>query len=152
MPCFSAKALERRRTTLAVKHPAAGDQNRALGLLEDLGDGVDLEGFGRRLAEMDNALGEELFRPVGRHRLHILRQRQRHRAALGRIGEHGNGARQGGQQLMRRDDAVEIARNRDADNRPPKRCRPGSPRPAAERDRVRAKRKCRPEAAAPAGD
>ena len=61
---------------------------------------------------MNDALGKKFFRPVGGHGLHILRQRQRNRAAQRGIGEIGDGARQGDEQLMRRDDAVEIARHR----------------------------------------
>ena len=106
------KRLQRRRAALAVKRTAAGNQNRPLGLPENLGDGFDFERFRLRRAEVDDALGKELFRPVGGHRLHVLRERQRHRAALGRIGEHGDGARQGSQKLKRRDDAVEVTRNR----------------------------------------
>ena len=40
-------------------------------------------------------------------RLHVLRQRQGHRAGLGRVGEHPHRLRQRGQELLRAGDAVE---------------------------------------------
>ena len=105
------KSLERLGATFAVQHTAPGDQERPLSLLENVGDGVDFERLGLWLAEMDDTFGEKLFRPIGRRRLDILRQRERHRAALRRVGQHGNGARQGGQELVWRDDAIKVTRN-----------------------------------------
>ena len=52
---------------------------------------------------------KELRRIIKGLRLHILTERQRHRPAHRRIGHHPQGARQGGQNLLRPRDAVEIA-------------------------------------------
>ena len=63
-------------------------------------------------AHMPDARGEELLGIVERLRLHVLAQRQRHRPALRRIGQHRQRARQCGEDLLRPRDAIEVARHR----------------------------------------
>ena len=58
------------------------------------------------------ALREEVVRVVPGVRLHVLRQRQGHRAGLGRVGEHPHRLRQRGEKLFGTVDAVEEAAHR----------------------------------------
>ncbi len=59
-----------------------------------------------------NALLEECARIVPGFRLHILRERERHRSAFGGIGEHPDRLRQTAQQLFRTRDPVPVAGHR----------------------------------------
>ncbi|CAM8870284.1 hypothetical protein NCH_04217 [Burkholderia pseudomallei] len=61
--------------------------------------------------ERDGARREELGRVVVGHRLHVLRQRERHGAAERGVGQHAQRARQRGEQLGRMHDPVEVARH-----------------------------------------
>jgi hypothetical protein len=55
---------------------------------------------------------EERLGPVVRHRLHVLRHRERDRAAQRGVGQHVQRAGKRGQQLPGMHDAVEVARHR----------------------------------------
>ena len=98
-----AQRVPRRR----VVHAAAGDDQRPLCRLQQrhrLRDPFR----GRRTAfDAPSALGEEVRRVVPGVRLHVLRQRQGHRAGLGRVGEHPHRLRQRGEKLFGAVDAVE---------------------------------------------
>ncbi len=97
---------------LAVQHAAAGHDQRLPGGLEQ-GDGVgQFDRVGRLAAHADQRRLEEALRPVVRKGLHVLRQCQADRAALGRVGHHLDRAGQGDQQLFGRGDPVEVARHR----------------------------------------
>ena len=67
-------------------------------------------GRGRR--DRPDLLLEKAFRVVEGLRLHILAERQRHRTAIERIGQHLHGALQRRDDLLGPGDAVEIARDR----------------------------------------
>jgi hypothetical protein len=97
---------------IAVEHPTSSDDHRLLRRAQQLCRDVELRGVGRRGANADERRRKERLRIVVSLRLHVLRQRERHGAALCRIGQDGDGARQRSQQLRRRDDAIEVPRYR----------------------------------------
>ncbi len=101
-----------RVTGHAVEHAAAGDDHRTLGGAQERDRALELGGVRGRRAESDGRRRKERFGIVPRHRLHVLRQRQRHRPAQCGIGEHVQRARQRREQLLGMDDAIEIARHR----------------------------------------
>ena len=67
-------------------------------------------GRGRRGVQMCSL--EEAFGIVVGLGLHVLAQRQRHRPAFGRVGQHLHGAVERGDDLFGPRDAVEVARHR----------------------------------------
>ncbi len=71
-----------------------------------------LVGIRARAARRPDALLEEALRIVEGFGLHVLAERQRHRAAIERIGQHLHGALQRRDDLLGPGDAVEIARDR----------------------------------------
>ena len=83
-------------------------------------------GLGRGPAHAPDAALEELVRPVVGLGLHVLRERERDRAGLGRVGQHAHRRR-----AARRDellgplDAVEEARDRRSSRSPTRRRRAG---------------------------
>ena len=95
-----------------VVHPSPGDDHRPTGRPDHRGGRGDPGVLGRRAGDVPGALGEQLDRPVVRLGLHVLRQRQRHRAGLGRVGEHPHRRQQGRRQLLGPPDPVEVARHR----------------------------------------
>ncbi len=108
-PVFSTKACQCRRS-LAHQNTAAGHDQRALCGANGF-DGTIQRGT-IRLAAADepHALFKKLFRVIVGLGLHVLRQRQRHCAAIGGRGEHAHGFRQRGDQLLGPIDAVPIPR------------------------------------------
>ena len=107
---FLGEGLQRRRR-LGIKHAAAGDDDRLLRGLERGDRRVELGGVGLRAARRPDTLGEKAFRIVEGLGLHVLAERQRHRAAFGRIGQHLHGAVERRDDLLGPRDAVEIARH-----------------------------------------
>ncbi len=96
----------------AVQHAAAGDQQRAPCVAQQRSRAHEL-GLSRRLrAKDDRGRREECVRIVAGHRLDVLRQCERDRAAQRGIGQHIDRVRERGQKLRRMHDAVEIARHR----------------------------------------
>ena len=93
-------------------HAAARDEQRPPGAADDLGGALQRGGLGHRAGDVPHPLGEELLGPVVRLGLHVLRQRDRHRAGLGRVGEHPHRAQQGGGQLLGPPHPVEEPRQR----------------------------------------
>ncbi len=92
-----------------IVHAAAGDDHRGLGLADRVDRLRKLEGVRRRAALMPGLLLKEAFRIVVGFRLDVLAEGERHRAAVGRIGQRAQRAGEGAQQLLRPRDAVEIA-------------------------------------------
>ncbi len=96
----------------AVVYPAPGDDQRTLRRPDPLGGLGDRPRVRCRAVHPPHPLGEELLRPVVRLGLHVLRQRQGHRAGLHRVGEHPHRVQCGGDQRFRPPDPVEVARHR----------------------------------------
>ena len=69
-------------------------------------------GLGRRAAHVPHARLEERLGPVEGLGLHVLRQRERDRAGLGRVGQHPHRLERGRDELLGPLDAVEEARHR----------------------------------------
>ena len=67
---------------------------------------------GRGARHVPDARREELLGPVERLGLHVLRQRKRHRAGLGRRGEDAHRGQRGRNQLLGTPDPVEVPRHR----------------------------------------
>ena len=105
------EAAQLGRAAFAVQHAAAGDQQRALRRTQQVDCRRHLDRFGHRRAHPDHCRREKGFRKIVGLRLHVLRQREGHRSAAGRVGQHRDRARQRAQQLPGRDDAVEVARH-----------------------------------------
>jgi hypothetical protein len=63
-------------------------------------------------AQVVHPLFQELHRIIVGLALHVLGQRHRHRAGLGRIGEHPHGVDHGGHQLLGTADPVPVAAHR----------------------------------------
>ena len=97
---------------VAVEDAAAGNEHRLLRCPQKTRHRVELDRLGLLRADANERRCKELRRKVVCLRLHVLRQGQRDRAALRRIGQHGDRARQSGEELGGREDAVEIARHR----------------------------------------
>ena len=96
----------------AVQHAAAGDEQRPLRFAKHCSGACELILIGRRRAKLDGLRREKRLRILIRHGLYVLRQRERHRAAQGRVGQHPDRSRQRGQQLLGMHDAIEVARHR----------------------------------------
>jgi hypothetical protein len=97
---------------LAVQHTAAGDDERALRTAQQ-GDGVGQFALvRRRTAETQHAGAQEILGAVEGHGLHVLRQREAGRTAVGRVGHRLNRARQRGEDVLGSREAVEVARDR----------------------------------------
>ncbi len=98
--------LRERRLRAGVMHAAARDDERAARGLEPL------RGLGEPLAirprplDVVHALREEASGIVEGLGLHVLRQRERRRAAIGRVEQHGDRLRQRGEELLGPRDAV----------------------------------------------
>ena len=149
--CFD-EALERLRSAVAVEDAATGDDERPFRGLQQYDGVFEIGLLGHRRANAPQPRREKRLGIVVRTRLHVLRQRERHRSALRRIREHGKRARQCAQKRGRMDDAIEIARHgpqaivrRDA-------AVAEIPRPAAAPDQGRARRRCRRAGTTPAAD
>ena len=99
------------RAGAGIEYPAAGDDQRLIGLAQRRDRGVEFVLRRTGATQSPNALREEAFRIVESFRLNVLAQRQRNRPALGRIGEHRHGALQRVDDLLGPGDAVEIARH-----------------------------------------
>ena len=67
---------------------------------------------GGRTAQPDELRLKKAGRVIERMRLHVLRQRQAHRATVDGVGHDLNGTGQGSEQLFRPADAVEVAAHR----------------------------------------
>ena len=72
-------------------------------------DGFELRRVRQRLAHAVHASPEKLGRIVECFGLHVLRQGERNRAALGRIQQHAYCGRKTDQDLFRASNAIEIA-------------------------------------------
>ncbi len=106
----AAEAVEGSSGT-AIDRPAAGDDERRLGRPERRGRGSELGRVGRRAADAPDPGGEEGARAVEGLRLNVLAERERHRPAGGRVGQHRHRPRECDEDLLGAEDAVEIARD-----------------------------------------
>ena len=104
--------LPQRLSRLGVDHAAAGHDHRLLAGPDQLGCLRQRRPIRPVAHDMPDALAEERDRVVVGLGLHILRQRQGHRAGLGRAGEHPQRLGQGGQQLIGPVDPVPILADR----------------------------------------
>ena len=104
--------LGQRRLRPSIDHAAPGHDQRAVGLPQQRGGALELRRVQARTARQVLARGEEGGGIIVGFGLHVLAQRQRDGAALRRVGQHLDCARQGGEELFRAGDAVPIARNR----------------------------------------
>ena len=95
-----------------VQCAASGDDEGPLRAPQRLGRGGELVICRRLRTEPDGALLEQVRRVLPGHRLHVLRHRERHRAAERRIRQHLDGAGERDHQLLGANDAVEVARHR----------------------------------------
>ncbi len=105
-----------------IARPATCDDQRLLGRLEQLHGFRDAPAVRTRPGNLMHRAGEELGRVVTGHFLHILRQADEGRAAVGGVKHHRHGLRQRRDDLLGMDDAVPVARHRlvgiiDADRR-----------------------------------
>ena len=95
-----------------IEHAAAADDQR-LARRAQRGDRLRrVRASGARTARAMHALVEEGDRIVIGLGLHVLAEGQRHRPAIGRVGEHDKRPRQRRHDLLGARDAVEIARHR----------------------------------------
>ena len=97
---------------VGIKHAAAADDERLLGLFQERRRFLDLARIGRDAAQAMHALVEEARRIVVGLGLHVLAEGERHRPAFGRIGQHRHRAVERRHDLLGPRDAVEIARHR----------------------------------------
>ena len=88
------KPAQRVGAAVAVEDAAAGNEHRLLRRAQQARHRVELDRLGLRRADANERRCKELRRKVVRLRLHVLRQGQRDRTALRRIGQHGDRARQ----------------------------------------------------------
>ena len=95
-----------------VVHAAARDDQGPLRTADRFERRAQLAGVGPRPARAPEARLEEALRPLVCLRLHVLAEREGDRPALGRIGHRGEGARQGGEELLGAGDAVEVTAHR----------------------------------------
>jgi len=97
---------------VAVVDAAAGDDQR-LAAGADPPGGAPQQGGVRPVAgDVPDAPPEEGRRVVTGHRLHVLRQGQRHRTGIRRGGQDTHGLRQGGQELLRAGQAIPVTGDR----------------------------------------
>ena len=95
-----------------INHAAACDNDRMFGRLDRRNRFGQFIGIGLRTPNFPNLGLEERYWIIKGFGLYILTKCQHDRTAIGRIGHHPHGARQGGQQMFRARDAVEIAADR----------------------------------------
>ena len=98
-----------------VVHPAAGDDHGPLGRTDRRDGRADVLLLGRRPADPPLPGGEELLGHLQRLGLHVLRERDRHGAGLGRVREHPHAVEQRREELLGPPDAVEVAADRPED-------------------------------------
>ena len=110
-PVRGGEAIER-LGRLRVMHSAAGDHQWRFGVAQQIRRRRQFAGVRPDPADMPKSRGEKLFGIIERLRLHVLAQRQGHRAALRRIGQHRQRARQCREDLLGPRDAIEVARHR----------------------------------------
>ena len=79
---------------------------------QELGGARQLLGLGDGPADAPDALVEQLLGPVEGLGLHVLRERERHRAGLGGVGQHAHRAQQRRRELLGALDPVPVARDR----------------------------------------
>ena len=97
----------------AVVHATAGDDQRARGLPQQVRGSHEVVQRGARPGHRARRhLVEERDREVVGLGLHVLRQAQEDRAAIGRVEHRGNRLRQARQQLRRARDPVPVPRHR----------------------------------------
>ena len=108
----SRQSLTASSHRLAVEHAAAGNDERLLCRAQRLDRGGKLALVGTDAARQPQALGEEALGIVESLGLDVLAEGERHRPAIGRIGQHRHGALQRRDELLGPGDAVEIARHR----------------------------------------
>jgi hypothetical protein len=104
--------IRQRLLGAGIAHAAARDDERPRSRSEDshrLGEPVPI--WPRPGNRMHFRL-EEGFRIVPRHLLHILRQRDESRSAIGGVEQNADCLRQRGDDLLGMDDAIPIARDR----------------------------------------
>ena len=101
-----------RRGRVRIVHAAARDDQRLLRRRDQPRGFRQFARIGPDAALRPDALGEEAFRIVVGLGLRVLAERERHRPAGGRIGQHVHRARQRRDDLLGPRDAVEIARHR----------------------------------------
>ena len=95
-----------RRRSLRVAHPAAGDDQRALGGADQVGRPPHERLVGERARDDPVPLGEELLRELPRFGLHVLRQRDAGGPDIGRVGEDAHRAKERRGKLLGSPDAV----------------------------------------------
>jgi hypothetical protein len=84
---------------LAVQHAAAGHDQRTPGAQQKLAARASSP-HRRRAAHMQHGRMQEVIGAIEGLGLHVLRQRQAHRAAVGRVGQHLDRARQRVEDLL----------------------------------------------------
>ena len=94
---------------LGIAHAAAADEHGLLRIADDLGGLLDGDVGGRTALDAPDALLEERLRIVVGLALHVLRQRDAHRAGVGGIGQHAKRAHHGAHQLLGAHDAIPVA-------------------------------------------
>ena len=82
--------LSERLVRLAVEHAAAGNDQRLLARANPFDGAAKHRSLGRRPRNLPDAILEQLDRVIEGFGLHILRQRERDGARLGRRGEHAH--------------------------------------------------------------
>ena len=97
---------------LAVHHATAGHDQRPLAGSDRLRGASNRRAIGPIARDPPYAPGEQRLGVVVRLRLHVLRQTNRHRAGLGRVGQDAHGRGQCTQQLVGAVDAVPVAADR----------------------------------------
>ncbi len=110
-PCLLSELAQRVLRT-GVGHAAAGDDQRPLRRSEELYRFIDNRCLRQRAGHVPGALGEQFLRPIEGLGLHVLRQGDRDRAGLHRVGQHAHRVQQRRGQLLRAPDPVEVLRDR----------------------------------------
>ena len=105
------EGLQRVRRS-GVQHAAASDDQGPARVPEQAGGAGQVRRVGAGPARAMQPGREERFGIVAGLGLHVLAQAERGRAAIRRVGEDGDRAGQGDQQLLRTGDAVPVARHR----------------------------------------
>ena len=95
-----------------IMDAAAGNDQRRLSAAQCRGHRGELRRVGLRPADPPAARREKAFGIIEGFGLHILRQSERHRSALGRVGQDSHRLRQAGEDLLRPGDAVPPAGHR----------------------------------------
>ena len=97
---------------LGVDDAAAGDDERLARRSEHLGGPGQRGRLGQWARHVPGPFGKQVCWPVVGLGLHVLRERQRHRAGFCRIGEHPHRGQQRRRQLLRAVDPVPEPRHR----------------------------------------